>query len=1063
MKKILAFTLALAMVLSTMTVTFAASKEVEALANLKLLLNTTDAEVNAELNRAVGLAMVLKALGYTQADADAKAADNKFTDMEKTAWAKGFATLGEELKLTNGVSVEPKLFAPTAKLSKQAFVTFMLRALGYDSNEAWAKAGELAKEAKLVEEATLEDASFTKGEAAVVMYNALKAKVQKDEKGRTLAEKLVADGKMNKELAVANGLVSGEPEKLEVAEVKADNLREAVVTFNGTVDKATAEKVGNYKATGKTFGKAKLMEDNKTVVLTLSETRSFENNKTIKLTVTGVKNAAGVVMAKQEVNFTPKDVEYPTVKSVVYTGPKTLEITFSEPIKKPTNAKVLLKAGNSTLSAKAEVSEGDERVVEVTTFSTLKDGTEYLVCVGDPKNNSNYAMDYANYPNIYFEGTYAYTADKTAPEAKIVSADQKVVAVEFNKPVRGLTVKHFYHSFAAYTAKKLYKDAELKKQLTDKNEAVSKVWVQFYDEKLAKNDRGNALPAGNVQFTVMNEADKVKIQDNWKNNFASTTFDLTIVADREAPEVVTVEVDGEKDIKVTFNEKISNIKRERFTLLDKDGKEIEKGSKMKVSAEDGDKVAKLSLSESYAGKTVTLQIKGIKDASLYENMMADYTTTFECGDKTWKGLKTVEFKREGSTGNYRFYVYATFEEDMDSSAINLDNYKLRNKTTGKTVKIKGSADFYEGKANIVQFELSYDKDKNDDSTDASFVAGNGEVVKNDGATPANSIIELLVNNAVKDLAGNTNPDFQQVKPVTNWNNVAGAPKIEKVEAVETRKVVVKFDKNLQEISTGSFKIWKDYGTGTTPAANAVDMTKDATYNWDNAKTLEIYLADDKALPTGQLDAYKLVYTKTTGTYDVYGRYLEIVTGDVVNPNGTITSTPVSKGLADKMAPAVAAFKYISGNVNTSATGAAFNLEGKTGNENLDGKPIVKVTNNVPTYDPSGVVPAGTEREVTVMQTVTVLYTEEIEGTSLSVTTYTFNNDFSVSAVPTASGREVMIQIKKVFKSKKTDAEITTEISDWLNDLTVTQVNSVKDKANNVMSGNSNAMDILDVK
>lgn len=1048
MKKILAFTLALAMVLSTMTVTFAASKEVEALANLKLLLNTTDAEVNAELNRAVGLAMVLKALGYTQADADAKAADNKFTDMEKTAWAKGFATLGEELKLTNGVSVEPKLFAPTAKLSKQAFVTFMLRALGYDSNEAWAKAGELAKEAKLVEEATLEDASFTKGEAAVVMYNALKAKVQKDEKGRTLAEKLVADGKMNKELAVANGLVSGEPEKLEVAEVKADNLREAVVTFNGTVDKATAEKVGNYKATGKTFGKAKLMEDNKTVVLTLSETRSFENNKTIKLTVTGVKNAAGVVMAKQEVNFTPKDVEYPTVKSVVYTGPKTLEITFSEPIKKPTNAKVLLKAGNSTLSAKAEVSEGDERVVEVTTFSTLKDGTEYLVCVGDPKNNSNYAMDYANYPNIYFEGTYAYTADKTAPEAKIVSADQKVVAVEFNKPVRGLTVKHFYHSFAAYTAKKLYKDAELKKQLTDKNEAVSKVWVQFYDEKLAKNDRGNALPAGNVQFTVMNEADKVKIQDNWKNNFASTTFDLTIVADREAPEVVTVEVDGEKDIKVTFNEKISNIARDRFTLLDKDGKEIEKGSKMKVSAEDGNKVAKLSLSESYAGKTVTLQIKGIKDASLYENMMADYTTTFEFGDKTWKGLKTVEFKREGSTGNYRFYVYATFEEDMDSSAINLDNYKLRNKTTGKTVKIKGSADFYEGKANIVQFELSYDKDKNDDSTDASFVAGNGDKVKENAANE--SIIELLVNNAVKDLAGNTNPDFQQVKPVTNWNNVAGAPKIDKVEAVETKKVVVKFDKNLQEISTGSFKIMK----GTE------DITANASYNWDNAKTLEIYLADDKALPTGQLDAYKLVYTKTTGTYDVYGRYLEIVAGDVVNPNGTITSTPVSKDLADKMAPAVAAFKYISGNVNTSATGAAFNEEGKTGNENLDGKPIIKVTNNNPVRTQIGTTD---EYDVTITQTVTVLYTENIESNSLSVTTYTFNNDFSVSTVPAVAGRQVNITIERKFKSKKSEADIKAEMMDWLNDLTVTQVNSVKDKASNVMSGNSNALDILDVK
>ena len=1042
MKKILAFTLALAMVLSTMTVTFAASKEVEALANLKLLLNTTDAEVNAELNRAVGLAMVLKALGYTQADADAKAADNKFTDMEKTAWAKGFATLGEELKLTNGVSVEPKLFAPTAKLSKQAFVTFMLRALGYDSNEAWAKAGELAKEAKLVEEATLEDASFTKGEAAVVMYNALKAKVQKDEKGRTLAEKLVADGKMNKELAVANGLVSGEPEKLEVAEVKADNLREAVVTFNGTVDKTTAEKVGNYKATGKTFGKAKLMEDNKTVVLTLNGNNAFENNKAIKLTVTGVKNAAGVVMTKQEINFTPKDVEYPTVKSVVYTGPKSLEITFSEPMKSA--GKVVLKAGNSTLSAKAEVSEGDERVVEVTTFSTLKDGTEYLVCVGDPKNSNQYAKDYANYPNIYFEGTYAYTADKTAPEAKIVSADQKVVAVEFNKPVRGLTVKHFYHSFAAYTAKKLYKDAELKKQLTDKNEAVSKVWVQFYDEKETNKDkRGNALPAGNVQFTIMNEADRVRIQDNWKNNFASTTFDLTIVADREAPEVVAVEVDGEKDIKVTFNEKISNIKRDRFTLLDKDGKEIEKGSKMKVSAEDGDKVAKLSLSESYAGKTVTLQIKGIKDASLYENMMADYTTTFEFGDKTWKGLKTVEFKREGNNANeYRFFVYATFEEDMDSSAVNVDNYKFQK--GNQTVKVKGSADFFEGKANIVVFELSYDKDKNDGSTDASFVADNGRTAYVDNS------VSLLVNNAVKDLAGNTNPNFQQSKGIINWNDTTNAPKIDKVEAVETKKVVVKFDKNLQEISTGNFKIKK----GTE------DITANASYNWDNAKTLEIYLADDKALPTGQLDGYALEFTRSKDTVDVYGRWLD--KNVVTNAADHITETVdvVARRIADKMAPAVAAFRYDSSYSNTSATGAAFNLDGKTGKDSLDGKPIIKVTSNDPVRTQIGTTD---EYDVTITQTVTVLYTENIESNSLSVTTYTFNNDFSVTAVPAVAGREVTITIERKFKSKKAEADIKAEMMDWLNDLTVTQVNSVKDLASNVMSGNSNALDILDVK
>jgi len=135
-------------------------------------------------------------------------------------------------------------------------------------------------------------------------------------------------------------------------------------------------------------------------------------------------------------------------------------------------------------------------------------------------------------------------------------------------------------------------------------------------------------------------------------------------------------------------------------------------------------------------------------------------------------------------------------------------------------------------------------------------------------------------------------------------------------------------------------------------------------------------------------------------------------------------------------------------------------DGKTKVEGLDGKPIIKVTNNNPTY---GVVGADGERDVTISQTVTVLYTEEIEGTSLSVTTYTFNNDFSVSGVPAAAGREITITIERKFKSKKASANIEAEMMDWLNDLTVTQVNSVKDKANNVMSGNSNALDILDVK
>lgn len=1011
LRKVLAFTLALAMLLSTMTATFAASKEVEALANLKLLLNTTDAEVNQELTRSVGLAMVLKALGYAQADADAKAADNKFVDMEKASWAKGYAALAEELKISNGTSVDPKLFSPLQKLDQKSFVTFMLRALGYDSDKAWAEAGALAKEAGLVA-GELSTGTFSKGDAAVVMYNALLAKVQNDEKGRTLAQKLVDENKLSKELAVANGLLSAEPENLELASVKADNLREVVVMFNGSVEKETAEKAGNYKLRGKSVGQAKLMEDNKTVVLTLSEKTALENNKEVKLTVTGVKNIAGVVMKKAEMSFTPKDVEYPAVKNVVFTGPKSFDITFSEPIKKA--GKVALKDGKSTLSARAEVSESDERVVNVTTFSTLKDGVEYVVAVGNPKDNNDYTTDYANYPNIYFEGTYQYNADKTAPEAKVTKAEQKVVAVEFTKPVKGLTKDHFYHSFAAYKAVALYKDADLKKPLSDKNEAVSKVWVEFYNKK-----GHNPLPAGKVQFTILGETNKVKIQDNWGNAFASTTYDLEIVADREAPEVVTAEVTGEKEIKVTFNEKISNLHRDRFTLLDKDGKEVEKGSKMKVSAEDNDKVAKLMLSESYAGKTLTLQVKGVKDASLYENMMADYTTSLDFTDKTWKGLKSAEFKRTGDKEeNYRFFVYVSFEEGMDESATDVANYKFYNGS--KAVNVKGSADFFEGQNSIVQIELSYDKDKNDGSTDASFVAGNTAVAKDN--------MQLLVNNSVKDLAGNNSSNFQNTVAIETFDANKNAPKVDKVEAVETKKVVVKFDKELVSLETKNFGLTGGHG-------------KDASFNFVDGKTLEIYLADDHALNTGDFDV-NLTFTPSKETVDVFGRWLQLPAG--------------KEKVADKIAPAVAAVKYSSTASGESAEMAW--LDGASRNSNFDNAPLVYA---------SAVVGAEVNDEKPVTATFQVAYTESLDKFTLSTTTFTLSDGYKIESTPEFKVVQVNGKNRNVVEfvaKKNVKKDVTNQaVVEALNDVTVTQQGTIKDAKGNSLAGNSNALKVLFAK
>ena len=226
------------------------------------------------------------------------------------------------------------------------------------------------------------------------------------------------------------------------------------------------------------------------------------------------------------------------------------------------------------------------------------------------------------------------------------------------------------------------------------------------------------------------------------------------------------------------------------------------------------------------------------------------------------------------------------------------------------------------------------------------------------------------------------------------------------------------------------------------------------YNVANAKTLEIYLQDGATLGTGNWAANLLNYKVNKNTKDIYGRYLENAAGV------TVGTTVVTKNVDDKIAPAVASFKFDENEANKSATMAAFNLNAKTGNSDLDGAPVIKVTDTAATVgaaDPQG------NQEVTVVETVTVLYTEPVVANSLSVTTYTFNNGFEVTAVPTVSGNAVEIQIKKVFKSKKAAADIQNDVVDMLNDLMVTQVNSVEDANHNVMSGNNSAMDILDVK
>ena len=138
--------------------------------------------------RLQGLVMLLRLLGKED-EALAYTGSNPFTDVPD--WGKPYVGYAYENKLTKGTSATT--FTPDGELLGKAYLTFVLRALGYDDaagdfsyNEALAK----AKELRLITEDTFTGALY-RDDCVIVSLKALTTDM-KDGK-QTLAEKLVLE------------------------------------------------------------------------------------------------------------------------------------------------------------------------------------------------------------------------------------------------------------------------------------------------------------------------------------------------------------------------------------------------------------------------------------------------------------------------------------------------------------------------------------------------------------------------------------------------------------------------------------------------------------------------------------------------------------------------------------------------------------------------------------------------------------------------------------------------------------------------------------------------------
>ena len=200
MKRLTSILLVLVIALSLVCTVSAASPEAknaaDALHDLGLFQGVgtnADGTPNYDLDRAPNrmeaVTMLVRLLGKED-EAKAGSWTTPFTDVAD--WAKPYVGYAYANKLTNGVS--DTAFGGKDLVTASQYITFILRALGYDSSTdfKWNAAWELSDKLGITDGRYNASSSFTRGDVAVISNSSLDAKLKGQE--TTLRETLQLEG-----------------------------------------------------------------------------------------------------------------------------------------------------------------------------------------------------------------------------------------------------------------------------------------------------------------------------------------------------------------------------------------------------------------------------------------------------------------------------------------------------------------------------------------------------------------------------------------------------------------------------------------------------------------------------------------------------------------------------------------------------------------------------------------------------------------------------------------------------------------------------------------------------
>lgn len=656
---------------------------------------------------------------------------------------------------------------------------------------------------------------------------------------------------------------------LAVSSVKADNLREIEITFNRVLtaeQKAEAVKFANYRVyrqgdmaaniftSGNNAG-VKVLEDNRTVRLTLKDNQMLVNHTTANKIV--VRKAIGLQTDYEKTDLSVSDTTVPVVESVKVTGPRNLVVSFSEPVVGVAPERFTISGGDYLVSA-AELVAKSPRQVAVTAGVNIAEGAQ-TIYVGATSG----LQDHAGYGVVPRVLSFTMVRDTTIPELSVVSATPGEVVIKFNKPVNNVTSANvrYRHTFNTSQYQLLGNQVNFITALADNSYRLS---FGAFDKPLSPGD--NMLFIGYVLDTGL------KITDNWGNVFPASAIPLKVVMDTVRPVVNEVEFVNAQQIRVKFNKEVDPVTSQNinnYTVRNAAGTSIPVLSATRGAGENSHIVTLGFAADALSEVSYTINIKNVRDTAFIPNTMQEVTIPFTAVDTV---RPTAGGTAYFSAATKR--VLITFSEPMrtsgDGSIADKSNF-FYTPHLG-TERVLGVNDLLTVGPDAKSVIL----------TISTTVLQSADTIKVYG---------------VRDVAGNILQGF--TKEYTGASLVAETVNVEKVEAIDTNRIKVTFDRQLSSVTAQGFKLHKVDGPDTGIGL-AVSTHGTVTVGGVKKSVVEFILGanlNHNATYGAAEDRLQLVVSSATGTRSQLG--------NTVNDIAALPSPPARPNdVRDLIAPVV---------------------------------------------------------------------------------------------------------------------------------------------------------------